>query len=321
MFAKTGLPCLTHSLRTARLYSTPATPAASTSLTGRVSGFFSATKETAKLYYNGSKQLFSNSKQAAILVREKRSIELKGGEVSWTRSQFLMVKQTQKDMKKLPPFLFLVLILPESIPFVLMFSPSMIPSTCVSLDQKRKLWTKLKERREATANSWIRQLNEFQSPANLGKEKAGELGWISQVPVAQFRDVSSVLHLAKHAPQYFETSSLERSVMKAMNASLGLTERALLTSSLKSALEKHFEVIREDDVYLAGKVDDVLSLDEMGLIEAAEARGISTMEKTRDEILEDLKWWLNVSVNEEKVRVPTGLMMMANLIRQVKQKE
>ncbi|KAJ3030503.1 UNVERIFIED_CONTAM: hypothetical protein HDU68_008791 [Siphonaria sp. JEL0065] len=289
-----------------------------TSLASKITGLFAASKAMVSLYYNGSKQLFRNSKEASSLIKQKREIETAGGNVQWTRSQYLMVKQTEIDMKKLPPFLILLLLVPESIPFVLVFSPSMIPSTCVSEAQKRKLWEKLKERRELATNGWIQHLSSSSSDSKT------PLGWVAQIPLEKFQDPlrGSIVHLATHAPQYFEPRNLSKSVLKDINLSLGLTHRAWFASTLRKALEKHYESVVGDDAYLAGKIQGhsvgLSTLSELQLVEAAEMRGITTTGKSRAEIEEALRMWLAASKNSEGVNVPAGLMFLSTLLRQVK---
>ncbi|ORY52083.1 hypothetical protein BCR33DRAFT_762021, partial [Rhizoclosmatium globosum] len=287
------------------------TKAADTSLAARATGFLTASAEMAKLYYNGAKQLYRNSKDAGALIKHKRQVEASGGKVEWSRSQFLMVQQTSIDMKKLPPFLILLLLVPETIPFILIFNPAMIPSTCVSLAQKQKLWAKLKERRETIANGWIEHLtNNDKSP----------LGWASQIPLEQFKDPKSVVHLAKHAPQYFEPNNMSRGVLKSINLGLGLSHRVVFASTLRKALEKHWETVHGDDLYLAGRMPGekvgISSLSELELWEAAEMRGISTTGKSRASIESELKSWLATSMNEENVKIPSGLMYMSTFFRQ-----
>ncbi|KAI9333677.1 hypothetical protein BDR26DRAFT_868001 [Obelidium mucronatum] len=220
-------------------------------------------------------------------------------------------------MKKLPPFLVLLLLVPESIPFVLVFSPSMIPSTCVSEAQKKKLWAKLKERRQLATNGWIKHLTDSSSSSDY---KKSPLGWATQIPLAKWQDQqpTNIVHLAKHAPQYFEVRSLSRSLLKDINLSLGLTHRALLTGTLRKALEKHWETIAGDDVYLSKQSDLVSSLSDVQLFEAAEMRGITTTDKSRDEVEETLRMWLKSSINNENVTIPPGLMLISTLLRQQK---
>ncbi|KAJ3076020.1 hypothetical protein HDU98_005969 [Podochytrium sp. JEL0797] len=301
-----------------RLASSVAKPPTDTSLTGKITEFVAASKAMASLYYNGTKQLYRNSKEASALIVARRGSEAKGlTPASWTRDQFLMVQQTSLDMKKLPPFLILVLILPESIPFILTFSPSMIPSTCVSPAQKQTMWTKLKEKRITVAEGWVREFESHKGAA-LGEWVTKEVGLERVLDQPQ-----GVVHLAKHAPQYFEVENMSREMVKGVNMALGLTHRAVRVSALKGALLKRWETVAGDDAYLAGRMEGgvgISSLTEEAIWAAAEMRGISTVGKTRVEIERELKLWLETTMNEENVRVPAGLMFLSTLIRQQQNK-
>ncbi|KAJ3094051.1 hypothetical protein HK100_006299 [Physocladia obscura] len=304
-----------------------------------IAGLIASSKALIMLYYNGSKLLFQNSKTAAALINQKRTAESEGRTVHWSRSEFLLVKQTATDMKKLPPFLLLCILIPESIPLVLMLAPSLIPSTCVSEDQIAKLRAKLKARRDSIAAAWIKQLpaitnNEpvsFAAASSVVKNTSRKvtLGWASQIPVSEWSSDSSIINIAKHAPQYFVARNLNREAVKDINTTLGLKNRTLFTSTMQKALELHWETVKGDDEYLAGKKliassdrqqdDDIVgSLDKKSLLNAAEMRGISTVGKEIEQVRNDLKRWLNLSMNPESVEIPPGLMLLSSLIRQAK---
>ncbi|KAI8612843.1 LETM1-like protein [Chytriomyces sp. MP71] len=313
-----------------RMLATGASNGATAKAKGGISGLMAASKAMFSLYWNGSKQLLRNAKAAGILISERRNAENAGAKPSaWTRDEFLLVHQTTADMKKLAPFLLLVLIIPESIPFVLTFSPSLIPSTCVSPEQRAKLRAKLHERRAAATRLWLSDLDLGAASAAAqdsagGAAKPAQLGWIAQVPRAQFLDASSIVHLAKHARAFFEPKSMERGIIKGINAGLGLRQRAVFAGTLRGALERHWVTVRGDDRYLAGKMEGQVSpvvleeLDEDRLRDAAEMRGISTVDKSREEIEGALRTWLEISMNKEGIEVPAGLMFLTTMIRQVK---
>ncbi|KAJ3212466.1 hypothetical protein HDU83_007325 [Entophlyctis luteolus] len=238
-----------------------------------------ASRAAFRLYYNGSKQLYRNSKAAAALVAEQKKAAREGRPApSWSRQDFLLVKQTSLDMRKLPLFLVLAIVLPESIPFVLKFAPSMIPSTCVSADQLAKMRLKLSETRRTVASGWLAQMK-LDASSNSPNSKSS-LGWTSQVPPSHFLNDENVLNLAKHAPQYFVPSNMTRQLLVDINKSLGLSHRSLFNSTLAKGLSKHWETIKGDDEYLradAGgdaKTVHVTSLTDEELMKAAEMRGM-----------------------------------------------
>lgn len=106
------------------------------SLTGTTKGsgeesLMDKAKKFLSHYKMGIQLLFKNRREAKAiqkaLVAENRS---------WTRREYQLITLASKDIRKLFPFLTILFILPESIPFLLIFAPGLVPSTCILPSQE-----------------------------------------------------------------------------------------------------------------------------------------------------------------------------------------
>lgn len=111
-----------------KYYSTPASEPNKKSL---ITTQIEKAKEMVKFYFNGSKLFLEESKQAKLL-----EMNSKNGSISLSRPEFLLVHRNKQDWSVMLPFMLIVLVVPESIPFLLMRGFNIAPSTCISPAQR-----------------------------------------------------------------------------------------------------------------------------------------------------------------------------------------
>lgn len=88
------------------------------------------TKAQAKVYMDGIKMLFEETKTAKLL---KDKIKHHGYKPN--RAEFVFLNRNAGDISKMAPFFLIALIAPEIIPFLVIKGSTFIPSTCISAEQ------------------------------------------------------------------------------------------------------------------------------------------------------------------------------------------
>ncbi|KAJ3251116.1 hypothetical protein HK103_002872 [Boothiomyces macroporosus] len=160
------------------------------------------------------------------------------------RSEFQLVYKTKQDLKKTIPFFVLMLVLPESLPFLLLSGSRMIPSVCISTEdlEKRNVKIDLKRKELVMAKLFEQYYQEYSAKIQQ-----------SRTQLMQIR------------------ASLQSRSREQKLTQLTLTELSSSRSDVYKTVGKMF--IKEDyDLVLGdlkGKVDlytrDVLAMEKMAL--------------------------------------------------------
>ncbi|KIP08288.1 hypothetical protein PHLGIDRAFT_35050 [Phlebiopsis gigantea 11061_1 CR5-6] len=108
---------------------------------------FHQAKELFKFYVRGLKLINTNRKRANAM-RER----VKNGGPPLTRWETRFIRTYQEDALKLIPFALIIIIAEEVIPLVVMYAPSILPSTCILPSQKERIDTKKRDKRAAYAS-------------------------------------------------------------------------------------------------------------------------------------------------------------------------
>ena len=104
----------------------------------RVKGLWENIKYLFRFYYQGVKQIWKDRGIVAELRKNVAIREAEGGEgISWMENA--VVKRHEADLRKLPLFLAILLLLEEILPLVVIYTPSLLPSTCVLPSQSTKM--------------------------------------------------------------------------------------------------------------------------------------------------------------------------------------
>ncbi|KAI8065217.1 LETM1-like protein-domain-containing protein [Gongronella butleri] len=194
-------------------------------------------------------------------------------------------------MRKLIPFGILLFILPESIPFFVVFVPGLIPSTCIKHSQLEKQREKLDKQRQIMSSNVLRsaQVVKGISPNDF-------------LSVPRFSKINS------HYGYDFTLDKIDRRHLSAYCRFMGLS--SLGTSGmLRNRLAQYFTYISKDDELLSMEGIDTLTLHE--LQHANEERGMRSLAKDEDALRSSLKYWLATKSIEPEV--PTGLLVFSRM--------
>jgi LETM1 and EF-hand domain-containing protein 1 len=116
----------------------PKKPEPPKTLLDRIKGLWENLKYLFRFYYEGVKQIWRDRKIVADLRKKITDRQAQSGE----GTRFIedaMIKQHEADLRKLPLFLAILLILEEVLPLVVIYAPSLLPSTCVLPSQSTKM--------------------------------------------------------------------------------------------------------------------------------------------------------------------------------------
>jgi len=249
-------------------------------------GLVTKFKELFRFYKAGIKSVFRNRAEAKILkAKQKQGIAL-------TRREFRFILKSKEDTYKLAPFSILLFILPEAIPFLVVFAPQFIPSTCVTDEQLMKKRIKLQERRDNTTQIALRSTQK------------SEL-----LPVTDFITVNKLLRTAKVYHDAFAYELIKRKSLQAYGKFMGISTWAP-SSIVANRLKARFRYLREDDALLKSEGIDYLTPEE--LIEANEERGMRTLNQTDGQLRQTLNDWITVSLSQSPP-VPDLLLILSRV--------
>ncbi|KAG0170700.1 hypothetical protein DFQ28_006667 [Apophysomyces sp. BC1034] len=251
--------------------------------TSRIGKLIKQSKELLAFYKGGLKLLWANSKEAKAL---KQKVE-KGGYVL-NRSEFQLVHQSSKDMLKLIPFGIVVLILPESIPLLVIFAPGLVPSTCVKESQVREKVDKARQ---------IMSKNVIQSAEKIGS-----------ISPEDFLSVRNFTKLAKGYGYDFDLKRIDRKHLSAYCRFMGLQGWGT-QSILKGRINKHMDYLLQDDELIAQEGVETLQLNE--LQKAVEERGMRSLGADEEHLRRSLKYWMTLHLSEPPVS--RGLLVFSRM--------
>ncbi|KAI5889789.1 uncharacterized protein SCHCODRAFT_02635630 [Schizophyllum commune H4-8] len=150
-----------------------------------------------KFYYNGVKMVATRAPQ----VREIRA-RLKGTAPGPppTRAEVRMVALHEQDVRKMVPFIMIVIIAEELIPLVAIWAPWMLPSTCVLPIQRARI---IEGKHRAAVEASARSGSTFAElrAAAKGDPPRVSLAALSTVPRLAQTDLCRILHTSGFFPR------------------------------------------------------------------------------------------------------------------------
>ncbi|KAI9290363.1 LETM1-like protein-domain-containing protein [Umbelopsis sp. AD052] len=248
---------------------------------------YQQTKKLMTFYKDGIKLLWANHKTTKSL-KEKVSKE---GHVL-TRDEFQLIHLSEKDMIKLIPFAAIFLILAESIPLVVMFAPGLVPSTCVTPSQ-------MKKQREKMYNKRL----------EMSKNVVESTSRVEGISVSDFLSHANVCRLAKRYEMDFDLANIDRKHLSSYCRFMGLPSYGT-QGMLRKRLDKYLDYIVRDDKYIAEEGVDQLDMPE--LEQAAEERGMRSVDVPPEQLRKSLQYWISLSLKEDPV-IPRGLLVFSRL--------
>ncbi|KAJ8457007.1 hypothetical protein ONZ45_g18490 [Pleurotus djamor] len=229
--------------------------------------------ELFKFYFRGIKLVFTHGSQVRAIHHRIRN-----GGSPMTREEFRFIRVYSEDIRKLIPFIIIVLIIEEIVPLIAIYAPFMLPSTCVLPSQQERIHSQ----KQTKAIAYLAEFKEtFQQLAKLATESSfstarlavsnGPTGVCGQVPLLSL-----------------PSSSLTR---------LTFPHRILRLSTLGPdmlrlrRIRNHLQFIAEDDKLLIQE-DMGASLRPDQLRSALEERGLLFSEISPRDQRERLRAWL-----------------------------
>ncbi|KAI9591146.1 LETM1-like protein-domain-containing protein [Syncephalis fuscata] len=241
----------------------------------------------ARHYLQGLKQVFVNRKEANA-TRQR----IAGGQIM-TRADYQMITRASADIRKLLPFIGILIILPESIPLLLIFAPGLVPSTCILPSQMENKNRKVQERRDAMT----RAIYESTEKNNL-------------IPAKVYCNSDSLRELAIQYPTEFLLDQLSKEHLAAYCRFLGLSDFGSLYM-LQRRFVKHMDYLRLDDELI--QRESIESLSEELLRTAAEERGIRSHQVEPAVLRSELQNWIDLRLG--KPTIPAGMLVFSRVFR------
>jgi hypothetical protein len=204
---------------------------------------------------------------AAATIRKESGIasQLLSQLTPLTRPEFQLVNRNLSDIRCLVPFMFILVLLPESIPVIILYAPTLIPETC---------WTRYDLISKTIREQVLARRKRIDA---LRVSLASSVK--SQVSIEEIEEMKEVY-------QYFQPHTWDRGQMQEYSKYLGLaSSRIIPTFFLRRSMNRYFKHIETDDSYLIK--GETLTDDQVQ--DAAWNRGIITNERTDGEIRQRLE--------------------------------
>jgi hypothetical protein len=259
---------------------------------GKDQGFFSYVLKCGKAYLGfyktGIKNIWRNYKDAKAIQHKLRSTQTPQLPPSpsskkhknlytkfvLTRAEFQFLRRNRHDMRRVPIFGFLFLVMGEYLPLVVIFFTPLVPYTCRIPKQIKKARENLEKRRKDS----FRAITDDYAPTAKGKQ--GEVRALEDLEKGQLMHISRSLGL--HGALWDKTRG-------------ALPPQPML----RFRVEKWLNYLEQDDM-LIQRDGSMKELKDEELKLAAEQRGIDVIGRKDDELKDTLTRWIK-GRNEGKV--------------------
>ncbi|KAJ1960133.1 hypothetical protein GGI12_003966 [Dipsacomyces acuminosporus] len=240
---------------------------------GQTLSFFQKIKAFISFYKGGLKELWSNNKAAAGIQERLRN----GEYVS--REEFQIQRRNPGDKRRLIPFGFLVVMIPELIPLTIWLFPGFCPSTCITFGQIKGMAKKHDATKQRLYGQALARIE------SLGLD-ASSFGAYEKLHNA----------VQTGAADIFTLESLNANDLQLICQFMNIGKKGLFTSteSLRAKLASHMEYIKYDDRLLANEQ----LVGQLGLTElhrACQERGIPTADYPESLLRSSLESWTKLT--------------------------
>ncbi|KAI0674838.1 hypothetical protein C8Q78DRAFT_1182760 [Trametes maxima] len=247
-----------------------APPPPNASWAGRL---FHQAKELFKFYWNGVKLINTHRKRVRAI-----NARVKAGGPPPSRWETRFIAEYRRDALKLIPFALIIIIAEEAIPLVVIYTPFLLPSTCLLPSQKERIDAKRREKQLVFAET--------------------------MKPVFE-----SVHSRALSEPDASLDSLLDRSTLVPYSSVLSLSTFGP-PSTRRNRIKKHLQTIAADDALLS-REDAGSRLSAREVREALEERGIVAEGLSTEAMRARLRWWLaQSSAGNDPIR--TRILLIAS---------
>lgn len=250
-------------------------------LAERAKELWATAKYLFKFYFNGVKQIWANR----TLVKAVQA-RVSGGGSALNREESQLIRTHEADMRKLPLFLFILLILEEALPLVVIWAPSLLPSTCILPNQL----IKIRMGEEVKRAEAYQQLKQADSVKEL-------------LPVIEESSRGARLaqaHSGVEAGDLFKTLSSEELTKLAKVFSLSTWGGSAM---IRRRLDSHIAYVRRDDQLMCadggfGSIPQHVD----ALAKACGERGLRCSGIEHREMFESLRTWLRLTTRNPDTR-------------------
>lgn len=249
-------------------------------LTERAKELWATAKYLFKFYFNGVKQIWANRTRVQ-LVRAR----VADGGAPLSREESQLIHTHQSDMRKLPLFLFILLILEEALPLVVIWAPSLLPSTCILPNQL----TKIRMGQEVKRAEAFAQLEQSESLKQL-------------VPVVQESSDGARLteaHSGEASADVLQKISAEDLTRLAKMFSLSTWGGS---SMIRRRLDTHLSYVRQDDELMCVDGYSAIPQHVDALAKACGERGLRCSGIEHREMFDSLRHWLRLTTRNPDTR-------------------
>ncbi|SAM82336.1 uncharacterized protein UBRO_04671 [Ustilago bromivora] len=244
---------------------------ANKTLTERAKELWATAKYLFKFYFSGVKQIWANRKR----VKEVQARVANGGS-GLTREESQLMHVHKADMRKLPLFLFILLILEEALPLVVIWAPSLLPSTCILPNQLAKIRMG-EEVKRAEAFQQLKQSDSLKELIPVIEESKEGLRLTN-------------VHREQTEQDILKTLSSEDLTKLAKIFSLSTWGGAAM---IRRRLDSHLTYIRQDDLLMCADGDfGAIPLHADALAKACGERGLRCSGIEHHDMFESLRSWL-----------------------------
>ncbi|KAG9316453.1 hypothetical protein JVU11DRAFT_2487 [Chiua virens] len=229
-----------------------------------------------KFYFRGLKAINTHRKQVAIISARARS----GGALP-SRMEQRFIETYKRDVLKLLPFVLIVLVAEELIPFVALYAPRMLPSTCVLPGQRDRIVSRARNRQ---LNALFSHRGVFEAISKEGKQS----GFVPVKHIGNPGAMCSMLGLPAWGPSPLKTWRVRRHLI-----AVALDDERLR----REGCSRHLTVPELEEALL-----------ERGMISESDSPSADVMRA-------HLNWWLdNVEVLPAGSDAVTRRLLMLGLV-------
>lgn len=142
-------------------------------LAERAAHMWSTIKYLFRFYMNGVKQIWLNRR---IVLQIKEDVRCSKRDYTWEEAR--MVRIHTSDMLKLPLFLLILVTVEELLPLMVIYTPFMLPSTCILPSQRNKIRQRFEVKREKAIqalNKTVPSISVLQTNDNTAKAAVAAL--------------------------------------------------------------------------------------------------------------------------------------------------
>ncbi|KAG9051352.1 hypothetical protein FS837_008447 [Tulasnella sp. UAMH 9824] len=159
-----------------------------------------------KFYIRGIKLIGVHGKTVRAIRKRLATEQAEGKESRMTRWENQFIKTYNQDVKKLVPFLLIVLIIEEIIPLIVMYAPGILPSTCILPSQLERIHTKA----ENTRKEGLKAVSLLLKDVKVEDLKSLVAGGLKSFDSTMLKELCRVFGQASWGPGMLARRRLER---------------------------------------------------------------------------------------------------------------